>query len=90
MSLLFLGMTLSVLGKGLLALGIIWVHVTMATERTIDEEVIKSFRRETIITLLGFSMIVIGYFLEVYALGGFGAVIACSGAECAAMVGGAI
>lgn len=62
MSLLFIGMTLSVLGKGLLALGIIWVHITMANERSIDAKVIKAFRKETIITLVGFSMILIGYF----------------------------
>lgn len=71
MSLLFWGMTLSVIGKGMLALGIIWVHITMATERTIDEEVIKAFRKETVITIIGFALILIGYFLEVKAVGGF-------------------
>ncbi len=90
MSLLFWGMTLSVIGKGLLALGIIWVHITMATERTIDEEVIKAFRKETVITILGFSMILLGYVLEVMALGGFAALINCNDVECAAMVGSAL
>jgi hypothetical protein len=90
MSLLFLGMTMSVIGKGMLGLAIIWVHITMATERTIDELVIKAFRRETIITVIALLLIGLGYFLEVYALGGFNALIACEGMECAAMVGGAI
>jgi hypothetical protein len=90
MSLLFLGMTMSVIGKGMLGLAIIWVHITMATERTIDELVVKAFRRETIITVIALFLIGIGYFLEVYALGGFNALIACEGMECAAMLGGAI
>ena len=90
MSLLFLGMTLSVIGKGMLGLAIIWVHITMATERTIDEQVIKAFHRETIITVIALTLIAIGYFLEVSALGGFSALFNCTGPECAAMVGAAI
>ncbi len=90
MSLLFLGMTMSVIGKGMLGLAIIWVHITMATERSIDEEVVRAFHRETLITVIALLLIVIGYFLEVYGLGGFDALITCEGAECAAMLGGAI
>lgn len=86
---LFLGMTLSVIGKGMLGLAIIWVHITMATERTIDEQVIKAFRRETIITIIALTLIAIGYFMEVNALGGFSALLFCEGAECAAAVGAA-
>lgn len=90
MSLLFVGMTMSVIGKGMLGLAIIWVHITMATERSIDEEVVKAFRRETLITVVALLLIAVGYFLEVYALGGFGALMTCDGAECAAMVGSAL
>lgn len=86
MNLLFWGMTFSVIGKGMLALGIIWVHITMATERSIDERVIKAFRKETIITILGFSLIFIGYILEISALGGFNNMMFCSGSECVAAV----
>lgn len=89
MNLLFWGMTLSVIGKGLLALGIIWVHITMATERKIDAQVIRAFRKETIITLFGFTLIVLGYIFEIYALGGFSDLILCEGAECAAVLIGA-
>ena len=89
MSLLFLGMTLSVVGKGLLALGIIWVHITMATERSIDDLVVRSFKTEMYITILGFALIVLGYVLEVHALGGFSDLIFCESAECAAAIGAA-
>jgi hypothetical protein len=90
MSLLFLGMTLSVIGKGMLGLAIIWVHVTMATERSIDEQVIKAFRRETILTVIALILIAIGYLLEVSAMGGFSSMIYCSGVECSAALSEAL
>ena len=86
---LFLGMTLSVIGKGMLGLAIIWVHITMATERSIDEQVVKAFRRETYITIAALFLIALGYFLEVAGLGGFQSLMMCSGSECAAALGAA-
>ena len=84
MNLLFLGMTLSVLGKGMLALGVVWVHVTMANERSIDDLVVRSFRTELIITIVGFIFIVSGYIIEVSAFGGFGEFANCIGPDCTA------
>jgi len=72
------------IGKGLLGLAIIWVHVTMATERSIDEKVVKAFRRETYITVFALLLIVGGYILEVTALGGFSFLTGCTGTECTA------
>ena len=72
MSLLFWGMTLSTIGKVLLATGVIIVHVRMAKERQIDEEVIESFQTEFYITLTGLACIILGYALEMAALGAFG------------------
>ncbi len=89
MSLLFLGMTLSVIGKGMIALGVVWVHITMATERSIDDLVVRSFRTELYITIIGFALIVLGYVFEVHALGGFPALMLCESAECAAAIGNA-
>jgi hypothetical protein len=86
MDLLFIGMTLSLIGKGLLALGVVWVHVTMANERRIDDLVVRSFRTELYVTLLGFALILAGYILEVTALGGFTTMTTCVGANCAATV----
>ena len=86
MNLLFWGMTLSVIGKGMLALGVVWVHVQMANERSIDELVIRSFRTELIITLFGFFLIVLGYVLEIIFLGGFSQLLTCTGSECAAAI----
>lgn len=84
MNLLFVGMTLSVIGKGLLALGVVWVHVTMANERSIDDLVVRSFRTELFVTILGFTLIVIGYIIEVSAFGGFSQFATCIGPDCTA------
>ncbi|MAZ29974.1 hypothetical protein CL655_01690 [bacterium] len=86
MNLLFLGMTLGVVGKGLLALGVVWVHVAMANERRIDDLVVRSFRTELFITLLGFALILAGYIIEVSALGGFHTMATCVGDDCAAAI----
>ncbi len=86
MNLLFVGMTLSVIGKGLLALGVVWVHVTMANERSIDDLVVRSFRTELIVTVIGFALIVAGYIIEVSAFGGFGTFANCVGTECNAAI----
>lgn len=75
---------MSVIGKGMLALAIIWVHVTMANERRIDEEVIRAFRKETILTIVAFGLIFIGYLIEVHALGGFDGMLSCTETDCAA------
>ena len=85
MSLLLWGLTLSVIGKALLALGIIWVHITMATERSIDEQVVRSFRFEFYITIIGFTLILLGYLFEVYAYGGFNVLMDC-GMDCSAAI----
>lgn len=84
MNLLFIGMTLSVIGKGMLALGVVWVHITMANERSIDDLVVRSFRTELIITVIGFALIVTGYIIEVSAFGGFSNFARCYGPDCTA------
>jgi len=89
MNILLIGMTLSLIGKGLLALAIIWVHITMANEKRIDAEVIKAFRKETVLTIIAFIMIFMGYLIEVYALGVFGSITHCSGLNCTALLIGA-
>lgn len=87
MNLLFLGMTASVVGKMMLAYGVVLVHVKMAKERRIDEAVIQSFHTEMIITIIGIVLIIAGYFMEVAFLGGFGFLLECSEKSCAAALG---
>lgn len=86
MNLLFLGMTISVLGKALLAIGVLLAHSKIAHEHRIDNEVLRTFRTEFVITLIGLIMIVVGYMLEVMFFGGFVNFAYCNEAECAASI----
>ena len=88
MNLLFWGLTLGMVGKVLLAIGVIMAHTEIAHEKRIDAEVIRSFKTELIITLLGVIFIVAGYFMELYFYG-FTPLLGCSGTECAAMINAA-
>lgn len=81
MNFLFWGLTASVLGKILVALGILRVHYVMAHEQRIDEKVIRSFAFEKTLTYIGIFLIVLGYFLEVYFYG-LTPLLTCSAEEC--------
>lgn len=89
MNLLFWGLTISVIGKILLAAGVIIAHTELAHERRIDNEVLQSFRLEMVLTALGIALIVVGYVLEIYFYG-FTPLLTCSGFECGAALGGAL
>lgn len=66
MNLLFWGLTLSVLGKVLLAAGVVMAHLKIAHEHRIDRQVIHTFRVEFMMSVVGFILIILGYALEVY------------------------
>lgn len=83
MNLLFWGLTIGVIGKMLLAIGILKVHYVMAQERRIDEQVVRSFHLEKIMTLVGVICILAGYILEI-AFYNSNNVLTCSLADCAA------
>jgi hypothetical protein len=82
MSLLFWGITIGVIGKILIAIGILRVHFVMALEQRIDTKVIQSFRFEKILTLVGIALIIVGYILELYFYG-LTPMLTCHGNECA-------
>lgn len=85
MNLLFWGLTISVVGKILLAAGVIIAHTELAHERRIDNLVLRSFRFEMVLTVVGVLLIVIGYAMEIYFYG-FTPLLTCSGNECGAAV----
>ncbi len=85
MNILFWGLTIGTLGKVLLAIGVIIAHSGIVKERKIDSAVLRSFRIEHTITILGVILIIIGYFMEIYFYG-FTPFLTCSGAECSAAI----
>jgi hypothetical protein len=81
MSILFWGLTLGVIGKILVAVGILKVHYVMAMERSIDEIVIRTFWLEKVLTITGILFIVVGYCMEIYFYG-LTPLLTCMGESC--------
>ncbi len=85
MNLLFWGLTISVVGKALLALGVLLAHSEIAHEHRIDARVLRSFKTERWITILGLLMIVAGYGMELVFYG-FTPFMECGFQDCAALL----
>ena len=88
MNILFWGLTIGVIGKVLLAAGVLMAHSKLAHEHKIDLKVLRAFRIEHTITIIGIILIIIGYFLEVHFYG-FTPFLTCEGTECAAALNAA-
>jgi len=85
MSILFWGITLSLLGKVLLVVGILKAHGKISHNHKIDKEVLHTFHTEKILTILGLILILLGYFLEMYFYG-FTPFNDCEFDNCAALL----
>ena len=85
MNILFWGLTIGTLGKVLLGIGVIIAHSSLIKERKIDLAVLRGYRIEHTITLIGLLLIVLGYFMEVYFYG-YTPFLTCSGTECSAAI----
>lgn len=83
MLILFWGLTISVVGKVFLAIGVLWAHSNIEHEHRIDSVVLRSFRLERIITIIGLILILLGYGLEIYFYG-FTPFLDCWGEGCLA------
>lgn len=82
MNLLFWGLTVGVIGKVLLGIGVLIAHTKLAHEMKIDQLVLKSFRLEHTLTIIGLALIVAGYGMEVYFYD-FVSMLTCFNEECA-------
>lgn len=89
MLILFWALTVSTIGKALLALGVILAHSEIAHEHRIDARVLRSFKRERWLTIIGLGLIVLGYILEMYFYG-FTPFADCQGTQCAALLSGVL
>ena len=61
----FLGMTLDVVGKVMVAVMAIRVHWRFRKEHMVDEAVFLSMRREQKMGMVGIALIIVGWLLEV-------------------------
>ena len=90
MNLLLLGLTIGTLGKIVLGIAVLRVHMRIFEEHKIDNIVLRSIKAEQVVTIIGLALIVIGYALEVYFYSGSTNLLSCVGEECAAAVGNAL
>jgi len=65
MNLIFIGFTLDVIGKIMVAFTAIMVHHRMLNEHKIDKIVFRSMKQEQMIGLLGIIFIVVGYIMQI-------------------------
>lgn len=65
MSIEFLGYTLDVIGKIMVAYMAIMVHYRFSKEHKIDDEVFNVMKREQVIGIFGIVLIIVGYLLQV-------------------------
>ena len=68
-TILFIGMTLTVLGKLMAIVAGLLLHSRIMHERKIDERVLHEYHIERLIVILGLILIVVGYIMELYSLG---------------------
>ena len=87
MNLLFWGLTVSVVGKVFLAVGVLRAHSEIAHEHRIDAKVLRTFKTERWLTITGLALIVFGYALEIYFYGYITDMLVCSGDDCMATLG---
>jgi hypothetical protein len=86
MNLLLWGLTLGTIGKLILGIAVLRVHIRIFEEHSIDGVVLRAIKREHYVTVLGLALIVIGYLFEVVFYQGSTGFFDCFGTECAALI----
>ncbi len=72
-AMLFWGLTLSFVGKALLAAAVVLVHNKITKEKRIDGIVLMEMRHERTVAIIGLVCITVGYALEIAHFGFQGA-----------------
>jgi len=81
MNLLLIGLTVGTFGKILLGVAVLRVHLGILHEHHIDNVVLRSIKREQVLTLVGLLLIVMGYLFEMFFYTGTLSFL-CAGPEC--------
>lgn len=69
MIMLFWGITIGTIGKVVLGIAVLRVHMGILREHKIDGAVLSSIKRERWVTVLGIVLIITGYLIEVLFYG---------------------
>jgi len=71
MNTLIIGMTIGLIGKVVLGVAVIRVHMHIALERKVDSDVIRAIEREKHVTAGAIILMIVGYLLETAYFMGF-------------------
>lgn len=65
MSVALLGFLVTTVGELIIGYSILRVHTSLETEKHVDKKVLTEVRKEKIWTLIGMTLIIIGFFIQV-------------------------
>ena len=85
MNALFWGLTVSLIGKLLLTVGVFKFHRTLTKEKEDGQKISGVFKIEKLTTVVGLILIIAGYFMEIYFYN-ISHLLTCDGADCASMI----
>jgi hypothetical protein len=86
MNLLLWGLALGTVGKLILGIAVLRVHMHILREHRIDGIVLAVLKREQYVTLFGLALIIIGFALEVMFYGDYTNLLTCFDGQCAGPV----
>jgi hypothetical protein len=86
MNLLLWGITLGTIGKLIIGIAVLRVHIRIFQEHSIDGVVLRAIKREHILTIIGLFLIIAGYIFEVLFYQGSTEFFNCVGSECAGVI----
>ncbi len=86
MNLLLWGITLGTIGKLMLGVAVLRVHLRIFEARDIDRVVLTAIKREHWVTIIALMLVVLGYVFEVLFYNGSTNFFECVGAACDAAV----
>ena len=89
MNFLLWGITLGTIGKLVLGIAVLRVHVYIIREHKIDNVVLSALRREQYVTIFGLALIIVGYVFELLFYQGSTSFLSCGGSECASLINAA-
>lgn len=64
----FIGTTLHLIGEVMIAYTVLQVHFRMWQEHKIDAVVFKAMKRERFVGVMGISLIIMGYLLQLFSI----------------------
>lgn len=89
MNFLLWGITLGTIGKLILGIAVLRVHLLMLQEHKFDGIVFRGIKKEHVLTIVGLVFIVVGYLLEVMFYQGSTLFFDCTGSECVGAINAA-